>query len=273
MDVLVVVGDNPPPARLDDRARHVHRLEAGESVETLVGALRARIPRMVGVYGPVGQSAPVAASLRRAGLPTELFTDEPISPEDLRALTGVDVRPVSDPGPPMEVAESLVELIGNTPMVRLDRTAKDLACTLVAKLELFNPGGSSKDRIALAMVDAAEKDGLLGPGGTIVEPTSGNTGVGLAIVAARRGYKCIFVCPDKVATDKIALLRAYGAEVIVVSDIRGAGPPRVVLLGRRTAWPARCPWPGSRTSTTTRTTRSRSTRPQARRSGNRHGGG
>jgi len=215
MDVLVVVGGNPPPARLHDRARHVHRLEAGESVETLVGALRARIPRMVGVYGPVEQSAPVAASLRRAGLPTELFTDEPISPEDRRALTGVDVRRVSDPGPPMEVAESLVELIGNTPMVRLDRTAKDLECTLVAKLESFNPGGSSKDRIALAMVDAAEKDGQLTPGGTIVEPTSGNTGVGLAIVAARRGYKCIFVCPDKVATDKIALLRAYGAEVVV----------------------------------------------------------
>jgi hypothetical protein len=80
---------------------------------------------------------------------------------------------------------------------------------------MFNPGGSSKDRIALAMIEAAEQAGQLVPGGTIVEPTSGNTGVGLAIVAARRGYKCIFVCPDKVATDKIALLRAYGAEVIV----------------------------------------------------------
>jgi cystathionine beta-synthase len=215
MDVLVVVGDSPPPARLDDRARHVLRLEAGESVEAVVGALRARIPRRVGVCGPVEQAAAVAAGLRRAGLPTELFTDEPVPPEALRALTGVDVRPVSDPGPPMEVADSLVELIGNTPMVRLDRTAKDLECTLVAKLELFNPGGSSKDRIALAMIEAAEKDGRLRPGGTIVEPTSGNTGVGLAIVAARRHYKCIFVCPDKVATDKIALLRAYGAEVVV----------------------------------------------------------
>jgi cystathionine beta-synthase len=80
---------------------------------------------------------------------------------------------------------------------------------------MFNPGGSSKDRIALAMIDAAEREGRLSPGGTIVEPTSGNTGVGLAIVAARRGYRCIFVCPDKVAADKIALLRAYGAEVIV----------------------------------------------------------
>jgi cystathionine beta-synthase len=100
-------------------------------------------------------------------------------------------------------------------MVRLDRTARDLECTLVAKLELFNPGGSSKDRIALAMIEAAERDGQLLPGATIVEPTSGNTGVGLAIVAARKGYKCIFVCPDKVASDKIALLRAYGAEVVV----------------------------------------------------------
>lgn len=115
----------------------------------------------------------------------------------------------------MDVADSLVELIGNTPMMRLDRTARDLECTLVAKLELFNPGGSSKDRIALSMIDAAEQEGLLVPGGTIVEPTSGNTGVGLAIVAARRRYKCIFVCPDKVASDKLALLRAYGADVVV----------------------------------------------------------
>ena len=215
MDVLVVVGDDPPPSRLADRARHVQHLDSGQSLETLVGALRARIPRMIGVCGPVAEAAEVAANLRRAGLPSELFTDEPIPPEALGRMTGVYVRPVSDPGPPMEVAESLVELIGNTPMVRLDRTARDLECTLVAKLELFNPGGSSKDRIALAMIEAAEKDGQLRPGGTIVEPTSGNTGVGLAIVAARKGYKCIFVCPDKVATDKIALLRAYGAEVLV----------------------------------------------------------
>ncbi|MGA8017155.1 MAG: cystathionine beta-synthase [Candidatus Dormiibacterota bacterium] len=115
----------------------------------------------------------------------------------------------------MSAAESVSDLIGDTPLVRLDRTARDLECTLLAKLELFNPGGSSKDRIALAMVEAAERDGRLQPGGTIIEPTSGNTGVGLAIVAAHRDYRCIFVCPDKVASDKIALLRAYGAEVIV----------------------------------------------------------
>ena len=215
MDLLVVVGSEPPPARLQDRSRQVHRFETDESLESLVGSLRARIPRRIGVWGPLAAAAPVAAGLRRAGLPTELFTDESVPPELSLTLMGVDVRPVSDPGPPMDVAESLTELIGHTPMVRLDRTAIGLECTLVAKLEMFNPGGSSKDRIALSMIDAAEQEGRLVPGGTIVEPTSGNTGVGLAIVAVRRGYKCIFVCPDKVATDKIALLRAYGAEVIV----------------------------------------------------------
>ncbi|MGK2948430.1 MAG: cystathionine beta-synthase [Acidimicrobiales bacterium] len=115
----------------------------------------------------------------------------------------------------MDVADDLIALIGNTPMVRLDRTAREVDCHLLAKLELFNPGFSSKDRPALAMIEAAEADGRLQPGGTIVEPTSGNTGVGLAIVAARRGYKCVFVCPDKVAPDKISQLRAYGAEVHV----------------------------------------------------------
>ncbi|MEY2469803.1 MAG: cystathionine beta-synthase [Actinomycetota bacterium] len=115
----------------------------------------------------------------------------------------------------MEVADSLLDLVGNTPMVRLDRMGKDLSCQLIAKLEFLNAGGSVKDRPAVAMIDAAERDGLLKPGGTIVEPTSGNTGVGLAIVAARRGYRCVFIMPDKMAPEKIALLRAYGAEVIV----------------------------------------------------------
>jgi cystathionine beta-synthase len=115
----------------------------------------------------------------------------------------------------MEVAESLLDLVGNTPLVRLSRIGKGLSCQLVAKLEFLNAGGSVKDRPAVAMIDAAERDGRLKPGGTIVEPTSGNTGVGLAIVAARRGYKCVFIMPDKMAPEKIALLRAYGAEVIV----------------------------------------------------------
>lgn len=121
----------------------------------------------------------------------------------------------ADAGFGIEAASSLLDLVGETPLVRLDRTAADLNCTLLGKLELLNPGGSVKDRPAIAMVDAAERDGLLSPGGTIVEPTSGNTGVGLAIVAARRGYRCIFVMPDKMAAEKIALLRAYGAEVVV----------------------------------------------------------
>ena len=115
----------------------------------------------------------------------------------------------------MEVADSLRDLVGNTPLVRLDRMGKDLSCQLIAKLEFLNAGGSVKDRPAVAMIDAAERDGLLKPGGTIVEPTSGNTGVGLAIVAARRGYRCVFIMPDKMSGEKIALLRAYGAEVVV----------------------------------------------------------
>ena len=114
-----------------------------------------------------------------------------------------------------QIADSLLDLIGNTPLVRLRRVSEGLSCQIVAKLETTNPGGSVKDRPAVAMIDAAERDGLLGPGGTIIEPTSGNTGVGLAIVAAQRGYHCIFVMTDKVAPEKVALLRAYGAEVIV----------------------------------------------------------
>jgi cystathionine beta-synthase len=120
----------------------------------------------------------------------------------------------------MQVYESLIEMIGDTPLVRLRKVTRHLdnghgAPTVLAKVEYVNPGGSVKDRIALRMVEAAEASGELLPGGTIVEPTSGNTGVGLAIVAAEKGYKCVFVCPDKVAQDKISVLRAYGAEVVV----------------------------------------------------------
>src|SRR3954470_19973679 len=127
---------------------------------------------------------------------------------------------------PVEVADSLLDLVGNTPMVRLGRVGADLACDLVAKLELFNPGGSVKDRPAVAMIDAAERDGLLQPGGTIVEPTSGNTGVGLAIVAAHRGYHCIFVMSDKMSDEKVSLLRAYGAEVVVCPTAVAPEDPR-----------------------------------------------
>jgi len=111
--------------------------------------------------------------------------------------------------------DSMISLVGNTPLVRLNSVTAGIEATVLAKVEYFNPGGSVKDRIALRMIEAAEQSGELRPGGTIVEPTSGNTGVGLAIVAQRKGYKCIFVCPDKVSTDKINVLRAYGAEVVV----------------------------------------------------------
>lgn len=115
----------------------------------------------------------------------------------------------------MEIFDSVLDMVGDTPLVRLRQVGAGLACPVVVKAEMTNPGGSSKDRPAIAMIDAAERDGLLKPGGTIVEPTSGNTGVGLAIVAAQRGYRCIFVMTDKVGSEKVDLLRAYGAEVVV----------------------------------------------------------
>ncbi|MBR8743172.1 cystathionine beta-synthase [Nocardiopsis sp. MG754419] len=115
----------------------------------------------------------------------------------------------------MRVHDSLIDLVGDTPLVRLRKVTEGLAPTIVAKVEYFNPGGSVKDRIALRMVEAAEKSGELKPGGTIVEPTSGNTGIGLALVAQEKGYRCVFVCPDKVGPDKLSVLRAYGAEVVV----------------------------------------------------------
>ena len=115
----------------------------------------------------------------------------------------------------MEYVEHVVDLVGNTPLVKLNSLTSGIKATVLAKVEYLNPGGSVKDRIALRMVEAAEKSGELKPGGTIVEPTSGNTGVGLALVAQRKGYKCVFVCPDKVSEDKRNVLKAYGAEVVV----------------------------------------------------------
>ncbi len=118
----------------------------------------------------------------------------------------------------MKYAEHIADLVGNTPLVKLSSVTRDpvgIACTVLAKIEYMNPGGSVKDRIALRMIEAAEQSGELKPGGTIVEPTSGNTGVGLAIVAQKRGYECVFVCPDKVSQDKQDVLRAYGARVVV----------------------------------------------------------
>ena len=133
----------------------------------------------------------------------------------------------------MRYSESLLELIGNTPLVKLGSVTAELAAdpgepapTVLAKVEYFNPGGSVKDRIAVRMIDAAEQSGVLRPGGTIVEPTSGNTGIGLALVAQKRGYACIFVCPDKVSGDKINTLRAYGAEVVVCPTAVSPEDPR-----------------------------------------------
>ena len=115
----------------------------------------------------------------------------------------------------MKYANSVIDLIGDTPLVKLNKVTEGIAATVLAKVEYLNPGGSVKDRIAVKIIDAAEAEGKLKPGGTIVEPTSGNTGVGLALVAQQRGYHCVFVVPDKVGEDKRSVLAAYGAEVIV----------------------------------------------------------
>jgi cystathionine beta-synthase len=123
-------------------------------------------------------------------------------------------------------AQSVADLVGNTPLVRLNHVTAGIEATVLAKVEYFNPGGSSKDRIAANILDAAERDGLLGPGGTIVEPTSGNTGVGLALVAQQRGYRCIFVVPDKVAVDKQRVMKAYGAQVVVAPTAVEPDDPR-----------------------------------------------
>jgi cystathionine beta-synthase len=127
--------------------------------------------------------------------------------------------------PGRDISNSILDVIGETPLVRLTRLGKDLRPQLVAKLESLNPGGSIKDRVAVALIEAAERDGVLRPGGTIVEPTSGNTGTGLAIAASLKGYRVIAVMPDKMSKEKIDLLRAYGAEVVVApTDVPPESP-------------------------------------------------
>src|SRR4029079_2741871 len=126
----------------------------------------------------------------------------------------------------MRIAGHLSELIGNTPLVRLNSVVPQGAGVVAAKVEYLNPGGSAKDRIALKVIDAAEAAAQLKPGGTIVEPTSGNTGVGLAIVAQQRGYQCVFVVPDKVSADKINVMKAYGARVEVCPTAVAPEDPR-----------------------------------------------
>jgi cystathionine beta-synthase len=153
---------------------------------------------------------------------------------------------------------TLLDLIGNTPVVRLQKIGRELGPTLLAKLEYLNPGGSNKDRIALSMIDEAERTGKLKPGGTIVEPTSGNTGVGLALAAAIKGYKMIFVVPDKVALEKIALLRAFGGDVVICpTAVDADSPESYYVVSDRLA--AEIPARTSPTSTRTRATRTRTT--------------
>src|SRR5688500_17308778 len=125
-----------------------------------------------------------------------------------------------------DIRDSILDTIGETPLVRLSRIGAGLTPQLVAKMELFNPGGSIKDRVALRLIEAAERDGRLAPGGTLVEPTSGNTGTGLAIAARLKGYRVIAVMPDKMSRAKIDLLRAYGAEVVIPpTDAPPCSPP------------------------------------------------
>lgn len=126
----------------------------------------------------------------------------------------------------LEIHDNILGTIGQTPLVRLNRMARGLQCTLAAKVEFFNPGGSVKDRIALNIIEAAEREGRLKPGGTVVEATSGNTGLGLAIVCAIKGYKSVFVMPDKMSGEKIRLLRAYGSKVVITPTAVAPDDPR-----------------------------------------------
>ncbi|MFO0974504.1 MAG: cystathionine beta-synthase [Phycisphaerae bacterium] len=133
----------------------------------------------------------------------------------------------------MDIRESLLDCIGNTPLVRLRRVTAGLKCTVVAKVEYLNPGGSVKDRPAIRMLEEAEKAGALKPGGTIIEPTSGNTGAALAMAAAIKGYRCILVMPDKMAPEKFQLLRGYGAEVVTVPTVGANSPESYYSVANR----------------------------------------
>lgn len=137
-----------------------------------------------------------------------------------------ELHPAADLPAESQIHENILGAMGNTPLVRLNRVARGVRCSVVAKVEYFNPGGSVKDRIGITIIEDAERDGRLKPGGTIVESTSGNTGVGLAIAAAIKGYKCVFVMPDKMSEEKIRVLRAYGAKVVVTPTNVEPNDPR-----------------------------------------------
>ena len=130
------------------------------------------------------------------------------------------------PSDTLRVYDDILQSIGHTPLVRLGNIGRDLPCPIYAKLEFFNPGGSVKDRIAVNIIEEAERSGRLQPGGTVVEATSGNTGVGLAIVCAKKGYKSVFVLPDKMSQEKIQLLRAFGARVVITPTAVSPDDPR-----------------------------------------------
>ena len=171
-----------------------------------------------------------------------------------------------------DIRDSILDTIGDTPLVRLSRIGAGLTPQIVAKLELFNPGGSIKDRVAIRLIEAAEQDGRLKPGGTIIEPTSGNTGTGLAIAARLKGYRVIAVMPDKMSKEKIDLLRAYGAEVVVApTDVAPDSPQSYYRVADRLT--RRSPAPSSPTSTRTRPTRRRTTRRPGRSCGARPAAG
>jgi cystathionine beta-synthase len=142
----------------------------------------------------------------------------------------VEITPVSSPEIPLSdtlrVYDNILGTVGHTPLVRLNRVGRSVACAIYAKVEFFNPGGSVKDRIALNIIEEAERSGRLKPGGTVVESTSGNTGAGLAIVCALKGYKAVFVMPDKMSLEKIQLLRAFGARVVITPTAVAPEDPR-----------------------------------------------
>src|SRR2546426_5232995 len=136
----------------------------------------------------------------------------------------------------MQICTTILDAIGNTPLVRLNRVSEGVEAEILAKLENLNPGGSVKDRIGIAMIHDAEKRGILKPGGTIIEPTSGNTGTGLAMVACVKGYKMIFTMPDKMSEEKRSLLRAYGARVVVTpTNVSPNSPEHYIKVAERLA--------------------------------------
>src|SRR3982750_1892233 len=148
----------------------------------------------------------------------------------MTAVNGLDQAGLTD------IKETILDAIGNTPLVRLHKVARGVRPALLAKVEFVNPGGSVKDRIGLAMIEAAERAGELRPGGTIVEGTSGNTGVGLALGAAIKGYRCVFTIPDKMSQEKVRLLKAFGAEVIVTpTAVPPDHPDNYVMMAKRIA--------------------------------------